>query len=168
MGEIFDIDITGLIKAKHGAPLGDAHELFVRSIMTRLGLESGKVDLSSGAYDVMVLGKDKINGQKKFLRVQVKTIGTSLPLTAGGRGGIDRSYTSDVKIYKYSPDNSDLIFGVDKKNLDIYIVPTILLDLWGSSISKSKIQILKNNWEILLNWNEAYLADLKDKISNDA
>lgn len=166
MGKLLDIDITGLVKQKSGAPLGDAHELFARAIMMRLGLEAGKADLSGSAYDVVVVGMDKINGQKKFLRVQVKTVDNSLNLTGGGRGGIDRNYVSDVKVYKYSTEHSDLIFGIDKNKLDIYVVPTLFLDLWGKSVAKSKIQPLKNNWEILLNWNDSYLAELKNKITS--
>lgn len=166
MGEIFDIDITGLIKKKSGAPLGDAHELFVRAIMMRLGLEAGKADLSSSAYDVVIVGMDKMNGKKLFLRVQVKTIDTSLTLTGGSRGGVDREYISNEKVYKYSTEHSDLIFGVDRDKLDIYIVPTSFTDLWGSSIAKSKIQILKNNWEILVNWNKSYLTALKEKVKS--
>lgn len=164
MGEIFDIDITGLIKKKSGNPLGDAHELFVRAIMVRLGLEAGKADLSSSAYDVIVVGMDKIDGKKLTLRVQVKTMDNSLTLTGGSRGGVDREYISDEKVYKYTTEHSDLIFGVDRKTLDIYIVPTSFTGLWGSSIAKSKIQILKNNWEILVNWNKNYLAELKEKL----
>ncbi len=164
MGKISDIDITGLIKQKSGAPLGDAHELFTRAMMMRLGLEAGKADLSGSAYDVIIVGTDKPDGSKKFLRVQVKTVINSLRLVAGGRGGIDRRYASNVKVYKYSPDHSDLIFGVDKNSLDIYVVPTMFLDLWGKSISKNKIQSLKNNWDILLNWNQEYLSTLKDKL----
>ncbi|MCV0372750.1 MAG: hypothetical protein K5793_04260 [Nitrosarchaeum sp.] len=164
MGELFDLDITGLIKKKSGAPLGDAHELFVRAIMMRLGLEAGKADLSSSAYDVVIVGMEKIDGKKLFLRVQVKTIDNSLNLTGGSRGGVDREYISKEKVYKYSTDHSDLIFGVDRDKLDIYVVPTLFVDLWGSSVAKSKIQILKNNWEILVNWNTGYLFRLKEHL----
>ena len=129
MGKIFDIDITGLIKKKSGAPLGDAHELFVRAIMMRLGLESGKADLSGGPYDVITIGMDNPEGQKKFLRVQVRTIINTLNFTAGSRGGIDREYKSDVKVHKYSLKDNDLIFGVDRDSLDIYVVPTRFLSL---------------------------------------
>jgi hypothetical protein len=166
MGRINDLDITGLIKEKSGAPLGDAHELFVRAIMARLGLEVGKADLSGSAYDVVLVGMEKIRGKKIFLKVQVKTISNSLTLIGGTRGGKDREYISDVKVYKYSPENTDLIFGVDKITLDIYVVPTVFLNLWGNSISKNKIQDLKNNWEILVNWNEGYLEKLKKKINS--
>jgi len=166
MGKITDLDITGLIQKKSGNPLGDAHELFVRAIMVRLGLEAGKADLSSSAYDVLIAGMNKADSKKYFLRVQVKTIVHSLTLTGGSRGGVDRDYISDEKIYKYSIEHSDLIFGVDTNTLDIYVVPTRFLGMWGKSVSINKIQILKNNWEILVNWNDSYLARLKAKIMN--
>lgn len=165
MGNLFDLDITGLIKKKSGAPLGDAHELFVRAIMVRLGLEAGKADLSSSPYDVITVGFVNPDGEKRILRVQVKTIGeNSLPLTGGSRSGVDREYISREKVYKQSPEHSDLVFGVDKKTLDIYVVPTSFLDMWGDSISKNKIQVLKNNWDILINWNPSYLTQLKEQI----
>ncbi len=154
MLKLLRCSIFCLLKSKSGAPLGDAHELFVRSIMMRLGFEVGKVDLSGSPYDVMVVAFTSPKGQKGFLRVQVKTIYGNLTLTGGSRGGIDRTYKSGVKTYKYTTEHSDLIFGVDKATLDIYVVPTMFTDLWGSSISKSKIQLLKNNWDILLNWNK--------------
>jgi hypothetical protein len=166
MGKLGDIDITGLIKKKSGAPLGDAHELLVRSIMMRLGFEVGKVDLSSGAYDAIVAGMDGPGGKKIFLRIQVKTITDSLPLIGGVRAGVDRTYKSGVKAYKYSTEHSDLIFGIDKKSLDIYVVPTIFCSLWKTSVSKNRIKILKNNWDILLNWNKKYLDTMYRQLKN--
>ena len=55
MGTIFDLDLTGLIKEKSGAPKGDAHELYCRSILMRLGFEVGKADLSASSYDVFLM-----------------------------------------------------------------------------------------------------------------
>lgn len=159
-----DIDITGLIKEKANAPLGDAHELLVRSIMMRLGIEVGKVDLSSGPYDLMIAVTDKPGGVKTLKRAQVKTVEKNLHLTAGSRGGVDRIYKSGVKTYKYTTVHNDVIFGVDKATLDIYVVPTMLCDLWGTSVSKNKITKLKNNWDILINWNEDFLSNLRSSI----
>lgn len=166
MGKLQDLDITGLINKKSGAPLGDAHELLARSVMMRLGFEVGKIDLSSGAYDVIVAGMDKPSGEKIFLRIQVKTVNGSLSLKGGIRAGVDRTYKSGVKSYKYTTEHSDLIFGIDKKTFDIYVVPTQFCILWKSSVSKNKIQILKNNWDILLNWNKKYLDKLYRKLKN--
>ena len=59
MGTIFDLDITGLIIEKHGNPKGDAHELYCRSILMRLGFEVGKADLSASSYDVFLMAFKK-------------------------------------------------------------------------------------------------------------
>lgn len=163
MGKINDIDITGLIKQKSGAPLGDAHELFSRAILMRLGLEVGKVDLSSSAYDIILKVMDGA-GRKVFIRAQVKTVDQSLPLVGGVRAGIDRTYKSGVKGYKYSEKDTDLILGVDTQSLDIYVVPVGFIQNLGNSIGKGKLSGLKDNWDILLNWNQSYLTALKSKL----
>ncbi|MBN1870775.1 MAG: hypothetical protein JW847_09405 [Candidatus Omnitrophica bacterium] len=164
MGDIKDSDLTGLIKAKSSAPLGDAHELYARAILMRLGFEVGKVDLSAGPFDLFLVVYTAPKGDKKLLRVQIKTISSSLQLQAGSRGGIDRTYNSDVKVYKYDETHNDLILGVDTHTLDIYIFPTRFAKKYGKSIGKGKISILKNNWDILKNWNPKYLSNLENKL----
>ncbi len=165
MGDIKDIDLTGEIAKKSSAPLGDAHELFVRAIMMRLGFEVGKIDLSSGPYDLILAAHTRPGGEKIFLRVQIKTISeSSLALSGGSRGGIDREYKSGVKSYKYSEDHNELIFGVDKGNFDIYVFPTRFALRYGTSVSKNKIEICKNNWKILMNWNEKYLKKIEKQL----
>jgi len=164
---IFDLDVTGLIEKKGGNPLGDAHELFVKSIMMRLGFSVGSMDLSSGATDIVIFGKENPNGEEIILRTQVKTgssntkkVTSSIPLIAGGRGGIDREYKSSVKVYKYDKSMIELLIGVDKFNLDLYLIPSFYFDKFGNSISTKKIPFLKNNWDMLMNWNENYLNKL--------
>jgi hypothetical protein len=164
LGQVRDIDITGLIKKKSGAPLGDAHELFVRSILMRLGFEVGKVDLSSGPYDLILAAYVEPGKEKKFLRAQIKTVVGSLSLIAGSRGGIDREYKSGVKTYKYSEKDTDLILGVDRADLDIYVFPVRFAPKYGDSVGKGKIEICKNNWDILLNWNDRYLSEIEKQL----
>jgi len=41
MGKITDLNVTGLNPAKHAALLGDAHEMIVAGILSRLGFEVG-------------------------------------------------------------------------------------------------------------------------------
>lgn len=164
MGRVGDIDVTGLIKKKSGAPLGDAHELFVRGILMRLGFEVGKVDLSSGPYDLIVAAYVEPDKEKKFLKAQIKTVTGSLSLTGGGRAGIDREYKSSVKTYKYSEKETDLILGVDRASLDIYIFPAMFAPKYGSSVAKKKIAVCKNNWDILLNWNRDYLSEIEKRL----
>ncbi len=165
MNKLTDKDKTGLIAKKSNAPLGDAHELFVKAILMRLGFEVGSLDLSSGPYDIFVTAFiDFKKNQTKVLKVQVKTISGNLSLSAGSRGGIDRKYKSSVKEYSYTEKDTDLIIGVDTETLDLYFLPGRCFDIFGKSISKTKIKICKNNWDILLNWNDKYLNSFKKKL----
>lgn len=161
-GKITDLDYTGLVKSKSGNILGDAHELFVRAIFMRLGVPVGGVDFSASPYDIFVTAKTS-NTTYKILRAQIKTIVKSLTLKAGSRGGIDREYKSSAKTYKYTEDDIDLLIGVDKFTLDLYLFPAISLSKYGGSVSKNKIVACKNNWEILQNWNLPYLHALKSE-----
>jgi len=164
MGTLYDMNITKLDKGKIAANLGDAHEHIVTGILIRLGLDVGIVDVHGTPYDLMVIGFESPGGRKVTLRAQVKTADNSISFIGGSRGGVDRKYKSGVKTYKYTTQHSDLIFGVDKSTLDIYVVPSMYLADWGGSRATSKLQPLKNNWDVLLNWNEAYLKALQEKL----
>lgn len=161
MGSIKDINITKLDKGKIAANLGDAHEHIVTGILIRLGFDVGIVDVHGTPYDLMIIGYEEPNGKKHMLRAQVKTADKSVKFIGGSRGGVDRQYKSGVKTYKYTTEHSDVIFGVDKSTLDIYVIPCMFLADWGTSRATSKLQPLKNNWDILLNWNDDFLAALQ-------
>ncbi len=60
----------------------------------------------------------------------------------GIRAGTDRICFPEVKGYKYTPKHNDLIIGVDRATLDLYLVPTRYIDRWGNSVSKQKLQVL--------------------------
>ena len=165
MGELFDINVTGLEKGKIAANLGDAHEHIVAGILIRLGFDVGIVDVSGTPYDLIIVGLDKPKGSQVMLKAQIKTASKSVGFTGGSRGGIDKTYKSDVKRYKYTTEHSDLILGIDKKTLDIYVIPTKFISKWGSSRSCGKMKPLKNNWDILVNWNDTYLAELEKLVS---
>lgn len=169
---IKDLDVTGLVKEKSGNILGNAHEHFVAAVMMRLGFEISLSEISASVYDCIIgvfsqppNNSDNIGKMKKtFIKAQIKTAKDSIRLTGGGRAGVDRIYNTedtDNKIYKYTSEMVDLIIGVDKKTLDLYILPTVFTKQWGKSKTLSKIQPVKNNWSILLNWNEKYLNKIK-------
>jgi len=164
MGNISDINVTELEKGKISANLGDAHEHIVAGILIRLGFDVGIVDVHGTPYDLMIVAFKIPKGEKTVLRAQVKTASGSISFVGGSRGGVDRTYKSGVKTYKYNAEHSDLILGIDKDTLDIYVIPTRFIESWGTSKATSKIQPLKNNWDILLNWNDSYLDDLKKKV----
>lgn len=163
MGTITDLNVTGLNPAKHAALLGDAHELIVAGILARLGFEVGLLAAKGGAYDLWVMAFRDSTHQIQPLRVQTKTVSKSggIKFTAGGRGGVDRIYLSDVKVYKYTEKDNDLIIGVKFDTLDLYLVPTKFIASWGKSRSVNKLQPLKNNWDVLLNWNVPFLQTLE-------
>lgn len=164
MGHISDINVRGLEKGKISANLGDAHEHIVAGILIRLGFDVGIVDVHGTPYDLMIVAfKDTKGGNRDtvVLKAQVKTADGSVGFIGGSRGGVDREYKSGIKTYKYTEEHSDLILGIDKKTLDIYVIPTKFITKWGTSRATSKMQILKNNWDILLNWNDNYLAALE-------
>jgi hypothetical protein len=163
MGKITDLNLTGKVTGKFAAILGDAHELIVTGLLIRLGFDVGVMQVKGVPYDLWIFAYETPNGKSKPLRVQVKTIseGGSVKFTGGSRGGVDRVYIPKIKEYKYTTEHSDLIIGVDKDTLDLYLIPTEFIAKWGTSRSISKLRPLKNNWNILLNWNDKFLRDLE-------
>jgi hypothetical protein len=166
MGKITDLNIVGLDPAKHAARLGDAHEMIVAGILTRLGFEVGLICAKGGPYDLWLIAYEKPGGKIKPLRVQVRTVskGRSIKFIGGTRGGVNRVYIPGVKKYKYSEKDNDLIIGVDPKTLDFYLIPTRFISKWGESKGIGKLQPLKNNWDILLNWNDDFLTELEKRL----
>jgi hypothetical protein len=161
--KITDLNVTGLDRAKHAALLGDAHELIVAGLLSRLGFEVGLLSAKGGAYDLWVIAYEKPQGEIRPIRVQVRTIskGGSIKFIGGVRGGKDRYYKSGVKEYKYTTKDNDLIIGVHSKTLDLYLVPTKSTLAWGKSKSIVGLDALKNNWDVLLNWNDEFLNKLE-------
>jgi hypothetical protein len=164
MGKVTDINVTHLATGKMAANLGDAHEHVVTGILIRLGFDVGIVDVSGTPYDLLIMAFQQPNGRTMVLRAQVKTASGSISFIGGSRGGIDREYKSGVKTYKYTIKQSDLIIGIDKATLDLYLIPTHFIARLGTSRATSKLQPLKNNWDILLNWNQKFLQQLEKQL----
>lgn len=166
MGRITDLNITGLNPAKHAALLGDAHEMIVAGLLARLGFEVGLIAAKGGPYDLWVIGFKGPSREIQPLRVQIRTVskGGSIKFIGGTRGGINRIYIPRVKKYKYTEKDNDLIIGVQRDTLDLYLIPTRFISKWGDSRSLRKLEPLKNNWEILLNWNDNFLNALKKQL----
>lgn len=164
MGKITDLNITGRLKGKYEAVLGDAHQFIVAGILMRLGFIVSLVALKGEPFDLIVYAFEKPGGKVIPLRCQVRASHKSLKFTAGTRGGVDRIYKPDIKKYKYTTEHNDLLIGVNVDTLDLYLVPTKFIANWGESRAFSKLEPLKNNWEILLNWNEEYLEKLYRKL----
>lgn len=166
LGKITDQNITGKEKGAFAADLGASNEYIVTGILIRLGFDVGVMQVSRSPYDLWLFAYETPNGNQVPLRVQIKTVsgGGSIRLGGGTRGGVDREYKSKVKEYKYTTEHNDLIIGVEKSTLDLYLVPTRFTEDWGKSKSVNMLQILKNNWGLLLNWNDEYLSRLKSRL----
>lgn len=169
---IQDRNVANFGTGRFAAIMGDAHEFLVVGILLRLGLDVGKIDVSSGPYDMFVYGfktfdyendsvTEKNHDDRVFIRAQIKTVNGTLSMGGGSRGGKDRSYKSDVKTYRYTPEHNDVVIAVDKNSLDFYVLPTaVAFSSFKKSISTNKLKFFKNNYNILFNWEtdwqEAY------------
>jgi len=123
MSSIFDLDITGRIAKLAGNILGNAHEHYVTAILMRLGFDVSVASVSGGSYDLLITAYESgVESTEHILRAQVKTCGDSIRFIGGVRSGIDREYKSGVKEYKYTEKHNDLIIGVKKNTLDLYLV----------------------------------------------
>lgn len=171
MGKVTDLNIAGVEKGKFASNQGTAHELLATSIIMRLGFDVSVSSVKGGSYDIIITAyKNGQNSETVTLKAQVKTAGKGKVSFVGGvRGGKDRAYSSaagkvlESKRYKYTKEHNDLVIGVNPDTLDLYLIPTALVEKFGDSKSLRKLQTFKNNWDILKNWNEKYLIDLTSK-----
>ena len=137
-------------RGRDAAISGFAHEHIAAGILMKRYGNVSLVDLPLSPYDIVIVYK-KEEGED-IVRAQVKTAKSSISFTGGGRGGVDRVYKSNVKTYTQSTKICDVVIGLHPHDdsFDLYFVPTILIEKLGQgSISLSKIDALKNNYEIL-------------------
>jgi hypothetical protein len=131
---------------------GFANELILTGILMKRYLNVSLVNLPLSEYDILVVFKNE-NDEEIFIRVQSKTATKSVKFTGGTRGGVDREYKSDIKKYIQSPKTADVVIGItpnENGSFDLYIVPTILIEFFGTeSKSLGQLQPLKNNFEML-------------------
>ena len=130
---------------------GFANEHIVAGILMKRYQNVSLVNLPLSPFDIIILMKRE-DETEDIIRVQVKTATKSIGFTGGGRGGVDRKYVSDVKIYRQSTLISDIVIGVrpmENGSYELYFVPTILIEsLNQNSISVNKVKQLKDNYEI--------------------
>jgi len=139
-------------RGRDAAIKGFAHEHIAAGILMKRYGNVSLVDLPLSPYDIVIVYK-KEHGED-IVRAQVKTARSSIAFTGGTRGGVDRIYKSDVKAYTQSTRTCDVVIGLHPHNdsYDLYFVPTILIEKLGQkSIALSKIDALKNNYEMLDN-----------------
>lgn len=151
-------------KGKQASIDGFAHEHIVVGILMKKFQNVSLVDLPLSSYDIIVARKIENEEKEDIIRVQVKTSRKSISFTGGTRGGVDREYKSNVKTYIQSTKTSDVIVGIEPLENDsynLYFVPTILVELWGTkSKSIGKLEKLKNNYDFLENCkNREYIIE---------
>ena len=143
-------------RGKQASIDGFAHEHIVVGILMKKFQNVSLVDLPLSSYDIIIARKIEEQEDEDIIRVQVKTARKSISFTGGTRGGVDREYKSDIKTYIQSPKTSDVVVGIQPiENTDsynLYIVPTFLIEKWGTkSKSLGKIAALNNNYDFLEN-----------------
>ena len=137
-------------KGRQASINGFAHEHIAVGILMKRYHNVSLVDLPLSQYDIVIVLKK--NGEDEIVRAQVKTARNSISFVGGSRGGVDRTYKSGVKEYVQSTKTSDVIVGVHPTNntFELYFVPTVIIEKLGQkSISLKKIEMLKNNYDIL-------------------
>ena len=162
--EVLKLNIANMNKGKHAALLGEAHQFIATGILMRLGFGVSVVSVRGGAYDLIIPAYEDFDsdpGRTVLIKAQTRTMTNSLKFIGGTRAGVNRIYIPGVKTYKYTEKDNDLILGVDKASFDLYLVPTRHIAKWGTSRSKALLQIYKNNWDILLHWNDAFLKKVE-------
>jgi len=138
-------------RGRQAAISGFAHEHIVAGILMKRYGNVSLVDLPLSPYDIVIVFKNE-DGED-IIRAQVKTAQDSISFTGGSRGGVDREYVSDVKVYRQSTKTCDVVIGVhphEPDAYDLYFVPTLLVEqLSQNSISLRRIAALKNNYAML-------------------
>ncbi|MCS7272554.1 MAG: hypothetical protein NZ550_00205 [Fimbriimonadales bacterium] len=139
-------------KGRQAAAEGRAHEHIAVGLLMKRYQNVSLVDLPLSPYDIIIVRKLE-DGREDIIRAQVKTAKKSISFIGGVRGGVDRTYKSDVKRYRQSTATSDVVLGVKEESdgsYSLYVVPTCLIEaLEQDSISLRRIEFLKNNWEML-------------------
>lgn len=137
-------------RGRKAAINGFAHEHIAAGILMKRYGNVSLVDLPLSPYDIVIVYK---RGQgEDIVRAQVKTAKSSISFTGGSRGGVDRTYKSGIKTYRQSTSTCDVVIGLHPydDSYDLYFVPSILIERLGQgSVALSRIEALKNNYEIL-------------------
>ncbi len=154
-------------KARQSSIDGFAHEHLVVGVLMKKYQNVSLVDLPLSSYDIIVSLRHENLNKEEIIRAQVKTARTNVVFTGGTRGGVDRTYRSDVKTYIQSTETSDVIVAFQPlhgQDFSLYFIPTILVEEWGAkSKSLNKLQALKENYEMLEKSKDSAFVTEKSK-----
>lgn len=138
-------NITSLEKGIFRTINGNADELIAVGRCIKAGFYCSMVENTNGKYDAVI---DPGNG--KLLRVQIKGTSTkSLGFTGGSRSGQQISRIVARRTYKYSPKDCDLILGINSNTGECFVIPIGDIQKMGNSCSLNRLEIYKENWNLL-------------------
>mgnify|MGYP005843951147 CR=1 FL=1 len=163
VGKVTDLNMIGVDQGKFASNLGTAHEFLVTAILMRLGFDVSVSSVRGGPYDLLVtVFQNGPASSQCIIRAAVRTASVmgNIRFIGGVHAGKNRVYIPGVKAYKYTEHHNDLVIGVDRDSLDLYLIPTRFLQHFGKSKSLHQLDALRNNWDILLNWNDQFLGEL--------
>ncbi len=148
---------------RQGAVEGFANEHIAVGILMKRYQNVSLVDLPLSPYDIIIVRK-LVDGQEDIIRAQVKTAKKTIGFVGGTRGGVDRRSLSDAKKYRVDTTKADVVIGVheqEPRRYTLYFVPTCLIEEIGQdSISLRKIELLRENYEVLENCkNREYVLE---------
>ena len=158
------------IRGKKAANKGIANEHIALGILMHK-YNASKIDLPSSRFDIII--EKKIHD---YIRIQSKATKSSIGFIGNMRGGKSIGGGSLKKYsYRYDTKSCDVVMGVKStidssgilKEADLYFMPTILIEkLKQKSISYKKIEIFKNNYEVLENSKDKkYLNQFEELIN---
>lgn len=166
------LNIVKLDPGLYSAMLGEANQHIIAGLLMRAGFAVAAAPVRTGAYDLIVTAypnRAKEPHQTILLRVQCRTVEKTMKLVGGLRGGIDRHYIRpSPKEYKYTEEHNELLIGIHKHDLHLYIVPTRFIHRWGKSVSITKLEPLRDRYDLLLNWRDDYLEEVEKELFGQA
>jgi hypothetical protein len=158
------VNIVGQEEGLFSAMLGEAHQHIIAGLLMRAGFPVATAPVRTGAYDLIITAyrnRASKPEEQVLLRAQCRTVGKTMKLIGGTRGGVDRQYVRpSPKEYKYTEEHNDLVIGIHKQTLDLYIVPTRFTINWGKSVYITRLNLLKWRFDLLLNWRDDYLEQV--------
>lgn len=162
------LNIVGLDPGRYSALLGEANQHIIAGLLMRAGFAVASAPIRTGPYDLIITAYPNRREEPNktiLLRAQCRTVEKSMRLVGGLRGGIDRRYIRpSPKEYRYTEEHNDLLIGIHKQGLHLYIVPTRFTLLWGKSVSVGKLEPLRDRYDLLLNWRDDFLETVKAEL----
>lgn len=127
-----------------------ANKHIVTGILMRKYQNVSLIDLPLRPYDLIVVLKEN-DEDGIIIKARIKVAKKSVSFIGRDQGSVSRKYKSEEREYTQSTKTSDVVVGIksiEESSFDLYFVPTILIEQFGTrSKSIGKIVALKNNYE---------------------